>query len=82
MSVIFVIEPRHGSGYRIDFSALVDLIKGTSITSLADSDQFIEFWLSERMNIRFESGESGGPVQVSLFSTLNPDEMSLRCGFN
>jgi hypothetical protein len=76
MSVIFVTEPRVlGSAYRIDFPTLVEIIKGTSITSLADSEQFIEFGLSERMNIRFESGQNGGPVQIGLFFTLNPDDV-------
>lgn len=75
MSIIFVVEPRDGSTYRIDFSTLVELVKGTSITSLADSEQFIEFGLSERMNIRFESGKNGGPVQISVFSTLNADDI-------
>lgn len=75
MSNIFIIEPRAGSGLRIDFPTLVSLIKGTSITSLADSEQFIELGLSERMNIRFESGEHGRPVQISLFSTLNADDV-------
>ena len=76
MSIIFLVEPRSGTAYRIDFSTLVSLIKGTSITSLADSDEFIEFGLSERMNIRLENGEDDGPVQISLFSTLNVDDVS------
>jgi hypothetical protein len=75
MSIIFVVDQRSGTAYRIDFATLVSLVKGTSITSLADSEQFIEFRLSERMNIRFESGEDEGPVQISLFSTLNADEV-------
>lgn len=79
MSTIFVVHPprgraRRGSAYRIDFSRLVALVDGTAITSLADSEQFIEFGLSERMNMRIES-ETGAPLKISLFSTLNPDDV-------
>ena len=76
MSIIFVVDQRSGTAYRIDFATLVSLVKGTSITRVSpNSEQFIEFRLSERMNIRFESGEDEGPVQISLFSTLNADEV-------
>ena len=75
MSKIFVIDHTSGSRYEIDFPTLVSLIKGTSITSLADADDFTEFGLSARMNIRFGIGKDNHSLQISLFSTLNKDDV-------
>jgi hypothetical protein len=75
MSRIFVANPFAGTGYETDFADFVSIVKGTSIVSLADSDGFIEFGLSESLMIRIESDERG-TLRVTVISTLNPDEVS------
>lgn len=74
MSRFIVANPRTGDAYQTDFAELVDLIKGTTITSLADSDQFLELGLSENLQIRMEHDDRGG-LQVIVFSTLNESEV-------
>ncbi len=69
MSKIFVDHPRTGTREEIDFAALVSIIKGTSIVSLADSDRFIEVGLSENLLLHIESVERA--PYVSVLSTLN-----------
>lgn len=75
MSKIFISNPRLGARYETDFATLVSIIKGTSIVSLADSDRFIEFGLTEALLVRFERDE-GDRLQATLISTLNPDQVS------
>jgi len=74
MSRVFIVNPPAGTASEADFPTLVSVVKGTSIVSLADSDQFIEFGLSENLMMRIESSE-GGALNVSLSSTLNADEV-------
>jgi hypothetical protein len=73
MSNIFLAEPKNASVTRVDFSALVSLIHGTSIVSLADFKDAIELGLSENLNVRVQ-GTDGHPINVTIFSTLNEGE--------
>jgi hypothetical protein len=75
MSRIFVANPAANRAYETDFRTLISIVKGTSIVSLADSDQFIEFGLSENLMIRIEGGE-GGTLRATVISTLNSDQVS------
>lgn len=75
MSNIFVVNPATRDTYYIDFAAFVELVKGTSIVSLADSDEFLELGLSENLQIRIQAGDDG-KLQIAIFSTLNRGEPS------
>ncbi len=75
MSVIFAVDPRTGVAQKIGFATLVTLIKGTAIVSLADSDEFVEFGLSERLMIRIASDDDEDTLRISIFSTLNSDDV-------
>jgi hypothetical protein len=75
MSRIVVANPRAGSTHETDFATLVSVVEGTSVVSLADSDRFIELGLSENLMLRIE-GSEGGSLLVSVFSTLNTDEVA------
>ena len=75
MSRIFVANPAANRAYETDFRTLIAVVKGTSIVSLADSDRFIEFGLSENLMIRIEGGERG-TLRATVISTLNPDDVS------
>jgi hypothetical protein len=74
MSNIFISYPRSGISREIDFATLISIIKGSSIVSLADSDQYIEFGLSENLLVRIE-GIQGKLLSVSVVSTLNDDQI-------
>ncbi len=74
MAAIVVLDPLVERQTEIDFADLVTLIKGTAITSLASSKDFLELGLSERFNLRIQPDGTGG-VNVILMSTLNADEV-------
>lgn len=74
MADFLVINPQAGIRIQIDFGALVSLVKGAAITSLASSDGFLEFGLSESLNLRIQPDEKGG-VDVVAYSTLNADDL-------
>jgi hypothetical protein len=73
MSRIVFANPRSSQAFETDFPDLVDLLKGSTVISLADSERFIEFGLSENLLLRIEAGERGG-LQVTVMSTLNLDD--------
>ena len=74
MSSIVFASPRTGQRSTADFAELVELLNGATITSLLDADRYVEFGLSEDLNLRIEAGDNG-TVQVTVFSTLNPDDV-------
>lgn len=53
----------------LDFGEFVSLVKGSSITSLAVSDNFVEFGLSDAFNLRID-----GLNNITLFPTINKGE--------
>ena len=74
MSRFFIYHPRSDEREEIDYYTFISIIKGTSIMSLGDSDEFTEFWLSENLLLHIESVENS--PYVSILSTLNPDEIA------
>lgn len=74
MSSIVFANPQTGQSSTADFAELVELLKGATITSLLDADRFIEFGLSEDLNLRMEAADNG-TVQITVFSTLNADNV-------
>lgn len=62
---------------QIGFQELVSLIKGTSIVSLADWNEYIEFGLSENLMLRItKDGGVFSDVQTTVLSTLNSEDGS------
>lgn len=62
----------------MSFSDLVSLIKGASITSMAQSDDFIEFGLSDKFNLRIQTNvnyRKKERLSIQLISTLNKGEI-------
>lgn len=72
MSRFYIADPRTNVANEIDFPIAITLLKGTSIISLADAENFFELGLS-RVSLRIESS---GNLNASVISTLNPDEMA------
>jgi hypothetical protein len=73
MSRFYIADPRTNVANEIDFPIAITLLKGTSIISLADAENFFELGLSESLLLRIESS---GNLNASVISTLNPDEMA------
>jgi hypothetical protein len=73
MAHIFYIDPMNDRQIELDLAALVTLIKGSSITSMAHSDTFFELGLSDAFNLRVQA--DNGEADILLFSTLNKDEL-------
>jgi hypothetical protein len=61
-------------GIGLDFPALVTLIKGSSIKSMAISEKFFELGLSDAFNLRMQIND--GSLEIFLVSTLNKGEPS------
>jgi|HubBroStandDraft_6_1064221.scaffolds.fasta_scaffold19132_3 hypothetical protein len=59
-----------------NFLQFVELVKGRSIVSLADSEDFLELGLSGNIMVHISKGGilSSGTIEVSCFSTRNPEE--------
>ncbi|ABE61465.1 hypothetical protein Nham_0575 [Nitrobacter hamburgensis X14] len=74
MPHFLISDPRTGAARVIDFAEFITIIKGTSIVSLATSDNFLELGLSERLMLRIEGG--GENFTAAVISTLNPDEIA------
>ena len=68
MTDIHYVNHRTNTAVELDFTDLVAFVKGSSITSLAVGDDFIEFGLSDAYNLRI-SGKD-----VTLVSTTNNNE--------
>jgi hypothetical protein len=73
MPSIFYIDPINDRRLELDLAALVTLIKGSSITSMAHSETFFELGLSDAFNLRIQADNA--EADVLLFSTLNKDEI-------
>jgi hypothetical protein len=73
MPSIFYIDPMNDRQIELDLAALVTLIKGSSVTSMAHSDNFFELGLSDAFNLRIQA--ENGEADILLFSTLNKDEI-------
>jgi hypothetical protein len=73
MPNIVYIDPINDRQIELDLAALVTLIKGSSITSMAHSDEFFELGLSDKFNLRVQA--HNGETDILLFSTLNKDEI-------
>jgi hypothetical protein len=73
MPRIFIIDPSDDKRIELDFAALVTLIKGSSITSMAHSDKFFELGLSDAFNLRVQTDNA--EADILLFSTLNKGEL-------
>ena len=65
---ILYLNPVNDSQFEIDFSVLITLIKGSSITSAALADDFFEIGLSDAFNLRVDRSA------IYLMSTLNKGE--------
>ncbi len=70
MAHINYVDPIEGTKSDLDFSDLVTLIKGSSISSLAIADDFFELGLTDAFNLRIY-----GQIGVELISTLNKGEL-------
>lgn len=70
MDDITFIDFINGQEAKLDFGALVALIKGSSIKSLAISEDFFEIGLSDAFNLRIQ-----GHPEIMLISTLNKGEL-------
>jgi len=57
----------------LDLAALVTLIKGSSITSMAHSETFFELGLSDAFNLRIQADNA--EVNILLFFTLNKGDI-------
>lgn len=69
MANITFLNPIHDQQYEMDFAELVTLIKGSSIKSMAISEDFFELGLSDAFNLRIK-----GRPEIFLTSTLNKNE--------
>lgn len=69
MTEIRYVNYRTNTAVELDFGDLVAFVKGSSITSLAVSDNFVEFGLSDAYNLRIDVGGA-----ITLVSTTNNDE--------
>jgi hypothetical protein len=67
------IDPINDEQIELDLAALVTLIKGSSITSMAHADQFFELGLSDALNLRIQA--DNGEIDILLFSTLNKGDL-------
>jgi len=79
MTRILYLDPINDKQVELDFSDLVSLIKGSSIKSMAISDEFFELGLSDAFNLRIETNtveqtNTSGPT-VFLSSTLNKGQL-------
>lgn len=74
MSRIFISNPSKRVVSEIDSGTLVSVIKGTCITSVSDSDRYIELRLTEGLLVHIENSEPGA-LRINLTSTLNRDEI-------
>lgn len=72
MPRIMFIDPVNDQQIELDLGALVTLIKGSSITSMAHAEDFFELGLSDAFNLRIHA--SNGEADILLFSTLNEGE--------
>jgi hypothetical protein len=72
---ILVSDPRTQRSFETDFETLINVVKGTAIVSMAESDDYIELGLSENLQIRIEVNKSTY-TNVFLYSTLNEGELS------
>lgn len=70
MTDIYYVNHRTNIAVELDFGDLVSFIKGSSITSLAAGDDFIELGLSDAYNLRISGNE------VTLAPTTNDDEVA------
>lgn len=73
MSRFFLNFPLRRESAEVNFPAISTILKGTTIISLADSEQIFELGLSENLQLRIESIERHASY-VSVYSTLGADE--------
>jgi hypothetical protein len=73
MPQIEYLDPINDRRLALDFAALVTLIKGSSIGSMAASDDFIELGLTDQFNLRITGVD--GKLQIYLLSTLNKEDL-------
>lgn len=76
MPRFYLVNPTEDTQVELDFAAFTEITKGMSITSAATSDDmgFVELGLSEKFNLNIGAAKDGDVV-ISLFSTLNADEI-------
>jgi len=68
------IDVKRGEQAELDFSDFVEVVQGAAIKSAAASEKYVEFGLSDAINMRIEV-DSQSRLAVSLFSTLNDDDI-------
>ena len=66
--------PFGGGAHDSDFTKFIDLVKGRSIVSLADGEEFLELGLSGNIVVRISKAWLSGAIQVNCVSTSNPEE--------
>lgn len=74
MTRFYALDPARGVQAELDFAGFLDVAKGSTIRSAAVGDDFLEFGLTDQINIRVQAG-AAGELTLSLFSTLNPDDI-------